>query len=237
MDQVTTTSSSFYVICRVLYAVVKFNKLIKPRLSLNLALRIKFHWWLLAKKSCKEIKFLMMDGSSFTIKLSMNSSIKTVKDVIANSKLDYFGEFIELFINGGEEPLDNDDILGDKLDLTVGNEIFLLPKSMTTFEDCSIIIDKVQRYFSSFNTSLYVVNQLNCFDGVLEHYYNRTQCEILLNICQTCRCCERHQHRKPSKLEDGLTNEWLKIEKNNTLDNICQCQCRSFSRNLCHGVY
>lgn len=227
------TPSSFRVICRVLQAVIKFKKLIEPRLSLNLALRIKYYWRHRAKNNSTVVRFLMMDGESFTIKLSKNSSIKTVKDVIANSKLDFFGEFIELFINGEEEPLDNDDILSDKLDLTVGNEIFLLQKSMTTFEDCSIIIDKVRRYWSSFNTSLCVVNQLNCFDGIIGNYYNRTQREILLNLCQTCRCCDRHQHRKPSKLEDGLNKEWLKTDKNDTLDDSCQCYCRSFSRHLC----
>lgn len=76
----------------------------------------------------KEIKFLMMDGSSFILNLSMNQSIKEVKDIITN-------DAVELFIKGDEEPLNDDDILYDKLDLlkSVDNEIFLLQKSEVTF--------------------------------------------------------------------------------------------------------
>ena len=237
MEQPTNTPSSFRVICRILLAVIKFKKLIEKRISLNLALRIKFHWRLLARKNCKEIKFLKMDGESFNIKISMNSTIKTVKDVIANSILNYFGEYIDLFINGEEEPLDNNDILGDKLDLTVGNEIFLLQRSMTSFDDCKIIINKLETYWSLFDNNLCKKKNINGFSGILNNYYNRTQCEILFNLCQTCTCCEKHQHRRPTKLEDGLTEKWLMTKRNNTLYSRCLCKCRSFSRHLCRGVY
>lgn len=80
------------------------------------------------KKKKKEIKFSMMNGNSFILNLSMNQSIKEVKDIITN-------DAVELFIKGDEDSFKNDDILYDKLDLlnSVENEIFLLQKSEVTF--------------------------------------------------------------------------------------------------------
>ena len=80
------------------------------------------------KKKKKEIKFLMMDGKKFTLIISLNQSIKEIKDIITKDE-------IELFILGEEESLQDNDILYDKLDIlkTIDYELYVLPTSEVTF--------------------------------------------------------------------------------------------------------
>ena len=80
------------------------------------------------KKKKKEIKFSMMDGKKFTLIISLNQSIKEIKNIITKDE-------IELFMLEEEQSLQDDDILYDRLDIlkTIDYQLFVLPKSKVTF--------------------------------------------------------------------------------------------------------
>ena len=50
----------------------------------------------------------------------------------------------------------------------------------------------------------------------------------LVNVLNTCDCCDRHQVNRPVKYEP-----WTNTIFNNTQDTDCECKCRHFSRFIC----
>ncbi len=55
--------------------------------------------------------------------------------------------------------------------------------------------------------------------------------ERYLTILQTCRCCDRHQNRKPSTIYG-----WHEYPITDSYDDSCECNCRHLSRHICRAV-
>tara|TARA_B100001093_G_scaffold466030_1_gene484146 strand:+ start:45 stop:512 length:468 start_codon:yes stop_codon:yes gene_type:complete len=55
--------------------------------------------------------------------------------------------------------------------------------------------------------------------------------EETLKILNMCKCCERHQIKRPKTL-----TKWVDIELNNNWQHhICECECRHLARYICRS--
>ena len=82
----------------------------------------------------------------------------------------------------------------------------------------------------------YQKNHTNYF-GLPHMLYNLVpDYEHLFNIVNKCKCCERHQKKRPTNIHkfDLTWNLQPTYQKTDDFyENICLCNCRSLSRDLC----
>lgn len=67
--------------------------------------------------------------------------------------------------------------------------------------------------------------------NLYEHPINHDVAERYLTILQTCRCCNRHQCRKPHSIYD-----WAEYPTSDLHDETCECNCRYLARHICRAI-
>ena len=56
-----------------------------------------------------------------------------------------------------------------------------------------------------------------------------------LNNCSSCRCCTRHQTKRPNRLV-SLTYDSSDMNVTQSIDPMCNCNCRHMARFICRQV-
>ena len=67
--------------------------------------------------------------------------------------------------------------------------------------------------------------------SLYEETINHEIAERYLTTLQLCRCCDRHQCRKPHTIYD-----WDEYPISSSHDNSCECKCRHVARHICRAV-
>ena len=66
------------------------------------------------------------------------------------------------------------------------------------------------------------------FNVCIEKYVDKDAITTLVDVLNTCKCCDRHQLDRPVKYEP-----WRETTISGTQDIHCECHCRHFSRFIC----
>ena len=78
-----------------------------------------------------------------------------------------------------------------------------------------------------------LMERYTSFDFQDEWGYN--EADRIINYFQNCKCCERHQKRKPNSIDlaKGFVPEYsTKLPKSH----LCDCPCRYYCRELCREI-
>ena len=70
---------------------------------------------------------------------------------------------------------------------------------------------------------------LGCWDLHITHIEGTTWQEKL-DTCNSCTCCDRHQHNKPYKFEPYYNH---KSSRETLIQNNCDCSCEHDARQIC----
>lgn len=68
--------------------------------------------------------------------------------------------------------------------------------------------------------------------SIYEDTVNHVNAERYLTTLQTCRCCDRHQIRKPATISD-----WCEYPISDSHDDSCDCRCRHLARHICRAIH
>lgn len=83
------------------------------------------------------------------------------------------------------------------------------------------------------NGIIKLMGRYTSFNFKDEWGYN--EAERIISYFQNCKCCERHQKKKPclKELEDGFVPEYsTKLPKSH----LCSCPCRHYCREICREI-
>lgn len=97
----------------------------------------------------------------------------------------------------------------------------------------------INRLKYEFNNRVNTSEPLNTF---LSHKYNATEAEKMLELLNTCECCDRHQTNRAENLHDKYTIhkelctycDWEQTHHSRCQcdKNGCACWCRTLGRHL-----
>jgi hypothetical protein len=76
--------------------------------------------------------------------------------------------------------------------------------------------------------NLYRMNYVRCITEFLTYAIDEEILQDLFKQCTKCCCCSKHGHNRPTNY---YTDE-VSIGENFNIDEMCQCKCRSLSRNI-----